>query len=324
MRRLAAAARAAHPSPTFAGRVARLVFIARQLIQLRHGRQWLDYLQQPEMAPVVAANPSLYRKIIRPYLSREWMAAEKVTVLIHHYDFMRQVLPPGRFTQMSSPGGIDLAVLPVSRGECLVLRLRADAKFRKEGEITLELISSRYQCRVSSLTFVVAADQRGTRALLIGAVHGLDQGVDKNIIKEVAKSVHGLRPKSLLLIAVQELAEAWNVPEILGTGSRIHTSRHAAYWLNRSRQFVIAYDEFWLESGGHLRPDGFFQLPGRFVERPLYTFPAHKRPLYRQRYAWIAETRMVFRRRIASWQPTVPLELLPALPVDPIALPHSA
>lgn len=292
-------ARRVYPAAGWAGRAQRLLFVVRQLIHYPHARQWIHHLGRPPMDAVVARNPYLYRKIIRPYVSRDWPDALKVAALIHHYRFLSRKAP-GLFGGICSEEGVELTAFAVGQNERLRLRLRMDSKFRKEGEATLELISEKFQCRVYCLSFVIAPGLNGRSALIVGAVSGLPMGADKNIIKYTAKAIFGLRPKALLLIAVQELAQVWGIGFVLGVGSRIHTSRHASYVLNRSRQFDIAYDEFWQEAGGVRRGDGFYTLPSAFVERTPAAIPAHKRSLYRQRYAWIDGFRATLRERLTA------------------------
>ena len=278
-----------HPGPAWADFARRALFIFRQLRNYPHSKQWLDYLATSRMVTIIHNNPSLYRKSIRPYVSIHWPDRAKVAALIHHYDFLARRLAPAIFRQIVSPAGGVLLSFPVKNGDLLTIRLRYDGKFRKEGETTVDLESAKHGCRVSSVTFVVAASETGEPCLVVGAVSGLPAGVDKDIIKHTAKAMFGLRPKALLLFALQELAQAWGVKAILGVGSRIHTSQHVAYTFNRSRRFAIAYDQFWEEIGGTRRSDGFFSLPLISSFRTVEEIEPHKRSLYRQRYALIGE-----------------------------------
>ena len=299
---LSRTAHTVYPGSGWQGFCQRALFVLRSFAQHRNSRPWLEYLRQPWMAAIAGNNPSLYRKAIRPYVSKNWSGEMKTAAMIHHYEFLRHQLRPEYFAQIFSPTGADLVVFSVKNGDCLTVRLRYDCKFRKEGETTLELFSEKYRCRVFCLTFVVAADPQGTPCVIIGAISGLPKGTDKNIIKDTSKALFGLRPKGLLLLVLQELAGQWNIPALLGVGNMIHTSRHPAYTLNHSRQFDIVYDEFWQEAGGVRRRDGFFNLPLRFLERPLSAIEPHKRSLYRQRYAWICELQAALQIKQAAWQ----------------------
>ncbi len=319
LRSLHRVARSVYPKKTWDSRGQRLLFLLRHLVQYANSRRWIEYLSRPGMAAVADQNPSLYRKSIRPYVSKNWPGFVKVDAMIHHYEFLRNRTTPDVFARLCSAAGADVAILPVKGGDRLTVRLRYDSKFRKEGETTLELLSEKHRCRVFCLTFVLAADARGQPCLIIGAVSGLTPGADKNVIKDTTKAMFGLRPKALLLVVLQRLARFWNVQAIFGVGSLTHTSRHPAYALNRSRHFEITYDEFWREVGGALRSDGLFSLPLVFVERHPLTIESHKRSLYRHRYAWIRELHAMLRTRLVEWQPTT----RPIPVVSPVSSFHS-
>jgi uncharacterized protein VirK/YbjX len=311
LRHLFRLARTVYPDPTWAHRGQRPLFVCRHLLNLPHSRRWLEYLASDRMAPLAQANPSLYRKPIRPYVSVHWTGRMKVAAMMHHYDFLARRLPPAVFAQVVSPAGRRWLDFPARNGDHLAVSLRYDGKFRKEGETTLDLESARHGCRIASLTFVVAASATGAPCLIIGAVSGLPAGADKDIIKDTAKALFGLRPKVLLLILVRELARSWDVPVLLGVGNRIHTSRDMDYWLNHTRRFPITYDLFWRETGGWRRSDGFFVLPLQPSPRNFHDIPPQKRAHYRNRYALIDGFLERFRAGPAPATPSGSPEVLP-------------
>ena len=281
----------------------RLLFVLRYLRDYRHSRRWLDFLATDLMVPIGQNNPGLYRKPIRPYVSIHWSQRTKIEALIFHYEFLARRLRPEFFRGIGSQEGMVLLTCDTKNNDQLRVRLHYDNKFRKEGEATLDLESAKYGCRVFSLTFVVAACVTGEPCLVIGAVSGLPANADKDIIKETAKALFGLRPKALLLLVVQQLAEKLKVKIILGVASRIHSSRHWVYAFNSSRRFAINYDDFWREVGGARRSDGMFVLPQTFPMKNLETIKSHKRSLYRQRYNLIDELRQQMKVNLRGWQP---------------------
>ncbi len=313
LRSLFPIARLVHPGPTWREGGRRLLFVVRHLLIHRHSRRWLAYLATERMNAVVRGNPSLYRKPIRPYVSIHWPTQAKVSTMIYHYEFLSRTLAPAVFRSVVSPVGWTLNSFPIRNGDQLTVRLRYDGKFRKEGEVTLDLESAQHGCRVSSITFVVAVGADGGPSLAVGAVSGLPAGSDKDIIKSTAKAMFGLRPKALLLIVLQELARAWNVHTLLGVGNRAHTSRHLDYLLNHTRKFAITYDQFWCEAGGTRRSDGFFTLPGAWPAPDFANIASHKRSLHRQRHALIAELQP---RVVAGLGETRPVDATPAAPME--------
>jgi len=306
-------ARVLHPGSSWAEPGRRLLFVFRHLRSPRLSAQWLEFLATTRLAPVARENPSLYRKPIRPYVSLRWPAATRVAAMIHHYEFLARVVEPEIFGRIASPAGAVLLSFPARTGDHFTVRLRYDAKFRKEGEVTVDLDSAMLGDRVSSLTFVVAAGAAGLPCLVIGAVSGLPAGADKDIIKHTTKALFGLRPKALLLLVVQELAQAWGIPVLLGVGSRVHPSRHLIYRLNHRRRFPIAYDDFWREMGGRRRNDGLFALPLATPTRDLREIESHKRSLYRHRQTLTAALQAQLRASLRDWRTAPAPRMVPVV-----------
>ena len=106
--------------------------------------------------------------------------------------------------------------------------------------------------------------------------------------------MYGLRPKALLLFALQQLAATWGVTRLRAAGDEMHIYRH---WQKR-KKLAAGYDEFWIESGGKLADDGMFNLPATFIPREISTLKVNKRQMYKRRYLMLAEIADQIR---ASW-----------------------
>ena len=252
------------------------------------------------MAPIAAANPSLFRKITRPYLTADYTKPQKILAIQTHYEFVAQHLSQASLIAAASVSGLPLLTVTGRPGETGRVLLQSESKFSKEGEMTLSLFSQQHDQRVYSLSFLITADGAGSHVMTIGATQGLDRGAPKDIIKDTAKALHGLRPKALLVYLAQELARAWGLRAIRAVSNARHISNHSDYRLNRSRRPKLTFDEFWLECDGVRQPDGFFALPLTPVQRPLEDIKPNMRSKYRQRYAMMeavaAEMQTVLQR----------------------------
>ena len=284
LRQVQRVSRQIFPRPTVKHAGERALFVFRYWKNLPYSGQWLDFLSQDAMAAIADAYPPLYKKIIRPYGTRSWTAAEKLAALMDNYRFWMTAVPPQIMRKICSRQGITLHQF-ATKNDLLSLQLLYDPKFNKEGETTLQLYSSKYQCRIAALTFHVNRNLHDEPALLIGCVQGLSAETHKDTIKAVAKEMHGLRPKALLVHVTQELTASLRIGAILGISNREHISRHFDYTLNRSRRPLLGYDEFWIEIGGRARPNGLFNLPLRFQPRNREEISSNKRAQYKQRYA---------------------------------------
>ena len=295
------AAKAVHPELSLKGSADRLLFVLRCAFCYPHARTWHAWLNEPLMAPAVRANPILYRKIIRPYFSAWWTKAQTLRVLREHFEFVAGRLNRGPFLESCTPGGFLLLQFTGQQGMVLQVRCVNDGKFSKEGELSLVLSSGKANVMAYSLTCVIVRGGSGPcDTLVIGGMQGPDFGADKNIIRDVAKALHGLRPKALLLFVAQEIAQAWQLQRIRATSNRAHISRHIDYALNRSRRPKLNYDEFWQESGGRRRADGYYDLPLGYIRRSNSEMKPNKRSLYNQRYEMLDRISVDIRARLSE------------------------
>ena len=279
-----AVARAVYPKLSMSDRADSLLFVLRSLRCHPYANDWFDWLEEPIMAPAVRLNPMLYRKIIRPYLHPHWTTERKLRVLEMHYKYVAARLTRVPFLKTCTPEGLTLLRISCDDEE-LHVRCLNHQKFSKEGELTVVLFSTKYNCYVSSLTWVIVERQfTPDHDLIIGGSQGPPADAPKNLIKESTKLLHGMRPKALLLFVTQEIAKAWQLDRIRAASNKTHISRHSDYALNSTRRPKLAYDEFWEESGGKRANDDFYDLPLHHVRRSDAEIKSNKRSLYRQRY----------------------------------------
>lgn len=116
-------------------------------------------------------------------------------------------------------------------------------------------------------------------------MQGNKRANDKDAVVAITRGLHGLRPKALLLFALQELAGIWGIARLRAVSDANHIYRH---W-QKQRPVAASYDQWWLESGGRLAADGMFDLPVAFLPREIASLKANKRLLYRRRYQQMAE-----------------------------------
>ena len=296
-------ARAVYPKFTVSDWADRWLFVFRSLRCHPHASDWYDWLNKPSMAAAIRINPMLYRKIIRPYVSPSWKTDRKLHVLIRHHEYMATRLTRVHFLNACTRDGLGLLTL-AHEGEEYQIRCVSNQRYSKEGELTLVLLSTKYGCYVSSLTFVIVERDTGSgRVMLIGGSQGLPADADKNIIKEVSKILHGLRPKALLLFVAQEIARTWQLDGIRAASNRTHISRHSDYALNRTRRPKLSYDEFWTESGGTRNGDDYYDLPMNFIRRSDAEIKSNKRSLYHKRYQLLDRLSTDIQARLSDLAP---------------------
>ena len=282
LRKLRSAAALIHPRTSPWCLCKRIKYYARGLAFPAATAEWFKILQNPALAVVVRHSPKLYQKLQRPYLTSHFHTPQRLQSLRHHYQFVVSHLAPGLLREIHSVAGKCLAALPAEGAGRHQLRLAA-SRLDKEGELAITLQNPEGLV-MFTLTFSITRCEAGHREILIGGLQGNQSANDRDLIIVLTRRWHGLRPKALLLFAIQQLAALWGVTRVRAVGDNTHIYRH---WRQR-KHLASSYDEWWLEAGGHLAGDGLFDLPARFVPRDIAALKTNKRPVYRRRYLMLA------------------------------------
>jgi uncharacterized protein VirK/YbjX len=247
-------------------------------------KDWFQILQQPELAVVARHHPYLFQKLQRPYLNCTLNTCQRLEMLKQHYHFVATCLYPAVQQEIYATPGKILATLPVPEAGNYGLRLSC-CRQEKEGDLMIGLVNQDTGAVLFTLAFSITQFENENREIFIGGLQGYKQVIEKELIITMTRSWHGLRPKALLLFALQSLAAAWDVRRLRAVSDAKHIYQH---WRKR-RDLAASYDEFWLESGGQLAADGMFDLPFEFIPREISTLKVNKRQMYKRRYRLLAE-----------------------------------
>ena len=242
---------------------------------------WFAFHDEPAIRGFSQANTRLIFRALTSYMSVRWDFAHRTKVIQDTYRFLGS---QGGLLEkaMQSPGGVSLAEFDLDRGQKARIRIGSDAQFRKEGEISLFLELDGIEGPVTGLAFSLVQD-RGWTAL-IGGFQGR-KGGDEEIIKLATKAMHGLRPKNLLVLLIQELARTLGISELRGVGNRVHVFRaRMNNPLVPARNIRFDFDALWTEVGGELQEDGWHDLPLTTPRRSPDQIKPNKRSMYAKRY----------------------------------------
>lgn len=244
--------------------------------------RWFRLLDSPEFTDIYQSSPRIYMKPFRVYMSIKWTREHKVKVLVDTYRFIRQNAP----SLMTAVTGGHLEIVRIKLSEEMtgVLMLSYDYKYRKEGELVITFECEQLGGTIASAAFSFEELQPDSWICRIGCIQG-HQKQDSYPSKEAQKLLHGLRPKSLVLFALQELCRDWNLKAIYGAGDFIQAYRrkHAIH-IQTLHSIRFDYNAFWEESGGKPLADGWFDLPLSMVRKEIKDVKTSKRALYTRRY----------------------------------------
>lgn len=283
-------------NPAKGGRLRqRAKFFLRSLAQPRLTQAWLARLTQPDLAPLWAAHPRLASKLQRPYVHCEWRPLERIAALLGHYDTLPRVFSPDALAAIYGDGLRLMRLVHPGSGRQLDVQLAYRDQFEKEGELTLSLDDVATGLTLAGITFCLPRNG-DLRLAIVGGLQASPDPRTRGLIHDVAKEMHGFRPKALVLWLLQELGAVWGLTQIQAVGDAHHIYRH---WRKR-REFAASYDEFWTESDGHQLAGGGWELPLRLKQRTREELKPNRRKQHERRYAMLSALRPALHTALAA------------------------
>lgn len=258
-------------------------------------RRWFSFIEDPVLRPFAQANPLLPLKPFRVYLSIAWSRERRRKVILDTY--AEAIRRGGAFRRaLMEREGVRFPITTSPETGEVCLRLHRDARFRKEGELTLSLDCAGLGGRAMSVAFSVER-LGGGLAIYIGCLQGKEEGADA--LRVLTKALHGLRPKAFMMLAMQEVASAMGADELYGAGSgiQVHRGKHAIH-LPRLHALGFDYDGYWVESGGRPDAGGWFRLPRETPRRSRDGMKPNKRSMYTKRYAMLDQLGETLRAKL--------------------------
>jgi len=247
-------------------------------------QKWFDQLFAEPYLVVTKYRPQLYFKLFRVYMSIKWSQKRRMKVILDTY---RYIIGHGEdfMKVFTEKDGIEIANLVLGENTEASLMLGYDHKYRKEGELVFSFRCEELGGMVAAAAFSLEEMEKGKWVARIGCVQG--HMLNENSTSKVAqKLLHGLRPKVLIVTAVQEFARHLNFEAVYGAGDKIHSYRkkHAIH-LHWIHTIAFDYDAFWEECGGKMAKEGWFELPLIPYRKDISEVKSNKRSQYNKRYA---------------------------------------
>ncbi len=258
----------------------RLYFVWVAIRNRRSCRDWYHFLDSAPVQPFLSLFPALPLKPLKPYLAlslgineRTRVIQDSLLLLTTHWESFQHII-----------GGRNPVIATIDLGPDRIVSLCLEYNRQKEGELSLLLrMADGRTAAISSFAFDRRPD--GKYVMRIGRIQGVK---DHELLRCLEKAMHGLRPKSLMLFASQELARAFDVKEIFGVSNVNQVYRKKVLIpIPGLRKLSFDYDGFWREAGGTLDPDGWFRLPPSLEKRNISEIKPNKRSMYNKRYAML-------------------------------------
>lgn len=244
----------------------------------QHGLFLAFVFGHPRMIAYRRRDPRVLERHFHRYIHLRWNRHARLQSIQQHYRFALNQLPAVLFDAIYVHGSATLGNLTLKDGSQLKLCLQPPAPifFGCEGELCIQLNDVNDHPLYRIILSVI--DDQPT--VVIGCIQGPDGEHSKDVVRELTKNMHGMRPKQLMLSLAYAFARHFGIEHILAVSNAAHPLRRA-----RDR-FRADYDAFWQEQKGRDIGNGWFQLPEIPCRKSESEVSSQHRSAFRRREAF--------------------------------------
>lgn len=244
----------------------------RTLTHLRIHKQVEDFLKLPPFVDTVQDNPKFaFKYLTESYLIMDLSIADRASCFLHHYKRLYETLPD-RLLRQVLHWGIDLCDF-CEEGIRFTVKWGSSRPFGKEGEMSLLLLANGEILFTISFTIVPGSvvESNKSEVILISRIQGTP-GLPADKMRPAQRALHKLRFGAVLLSALEGLASAFDIYEIVS----VVASRQISYTDSYADRFKHAYDDFFADMGMTRTDAGYFSIPLPLEEKAIEEVKDHK------------------------------------------------
>lgn len=250
-------------------------YLLRCLTMFREQAGFLAFVEdEPALLAFRRRDPRMLERHLHRYLNRGWHRGQRLRAIRQHYRHALAAMPPPLFRAIYAEGVAPLGLLTLKDGSRLVLSLRPPIFFGCEGELCIQLGDE-----LGNPLYRIVVTAIGDDTLAIGSIQGPDGAQAREVVRELTRKLHGLRPRCLMLALARALARHWGMTRILAVGNAAHPLR------DPRRRFVADYDAYWQEQQGRPVGNGWYELPLQPQRKTAADVPSQHRSAFRKREA---------------------------------------
>lgn len=246
---------------------------------------------KPGLTEVIKQHPRIIEKPLKPYVCLGWRPEKRAQKVYEHFEMLHGIY--GKNTpNLYSPSGYTIASI---EGFRVVLCSGPE----REGSLAVKLVDE-FSQDLFTIAFNISTDPE--RTIHIGALQGPGEHIQDRgeIIKSLTKTMHGLRPKALVLEVLLILARHWNVKHVFGVTNKGHIYQALRYTGSKRSSITYNYAELWTEYGGEEVSKYLCSLPVEPLRKDPSLLKRTKRRLYTKRYQWLDELELSVVQSIAE------------------------
>ncbi|RUL73082.1 VirK/YbjX family protein [Dyella choica] len=281
--------------PWYKRGVTALKYVARSLcLAAQHQRFLALIAADPVMRAYRRRDPRLLERHMHRYVNAHWHRRDRLSYLLQHYRFAKAHLPSGLYELVYAQGHASLGSLVAKDGSLLTLCLRPPIYKGCEGELCLQLCDAN-EVPLYSIVFTIADEQP---TLMIGCLQGPKGENARDVVRELTRNLHGMRPKQLMLSLVYTFAQRYGIERVVAISNEAHPLRRSG------RPLFSDYDAFWDEQRGQRIGGGWYALPTSLTHKSEAEVPSNHRAAFRRREALRRDAEQLLVNALAQPLPT--------------------
>ncbi|MDD0824114.1 DUF535 family protein [Mannheimia sp. AT1] len=261
----------------------RLRYNLRSLLHKARIKKFTQFVEaNPLLIPLLTSRPNYSYPVAHRFLDKRFSAKQRLQKICDNLLFLPQKLnhlPP-------------LWENVISFGEIIPdfeLWLNINEHQPMEGFWALELRYKPTQQLIYLLTFGKLEE-----SLLIAVIQGPNFEGAKELVKQLTKNCHGLRPAYLMVEAMKALTTVLGYQSLLGIPQKYQNKSRFV----QSKRYVVDYDAIFAESNGELGK--YWKLPLELESKKLEDIPSKKRSMYRKRYEMLGNLKAAMEMKLSK------------------------
>jgi uncharacterized protein VirK/YbjX len=249
------------------------------------------------LKPILTNNPQILEKPLKPYLCVNWSSTERIKHITEHYQFIDDAFGANANDVISNTG---ITILEFDSLTEQKYRIQLYNGASREGGIGIRLVNDKNQ-RVYSLACNISGTD--VKTMHIGMLQGPAESMEDRhaLIKELTKSLHGLRTKSLLVEMALMLARVLGVSEVKAISNKGHIYQALRYIGSKRNSVTFDYDGLWDEFEATKEDAYFYSLPVFTPRKDPLTLKKTKRKMYTKRYQWLDDSEIAMAKSLTTW-----------------------
>jgi uncharacterized protein VirK/YbjX len=257
-------------------------------------RNWYEIADNTLLISALARFPLMSGAMYWPYINHTWSMNQKLASIDQHY---RMLDGPAAIIAHATLREVELARLDE---ECNGLRIVLDKTewFLREGEIVLNLFIN--EQRFYSLAFTIGMD-RGQPVAIVGALQGSNADNAQEVYRHLTHALYGMRPRDFIMSAFKLLCVELKVDSILAISGDMRQHNSPYFGGSHKNKVLVTYDQVWIEHGGALLDNGFYELPAKVKSKDMDDVATRKRATYRRRFQMLDKLALDIKSVIAQY-----------------------